>query len=211
MTPSMLDAFNDELTKIAMEKQALSFQANIGRPIVKAGIAAGQWAKRQAYLTAHAGREFLNNPGYQMKEGLKMTFQSPPTGPASAKKLSLVGRNPDGSVNALETGLRGLWVATTANDAINAVKKKDVYGQNAGRGERIGRFVAGTTTSLGTMKSLGMGWKGLLPGMALGAGASYLGGKAGKQVDKAVGKLRGKGPASAPPVVGNSQPATMER
>lgn len=206
MNTTMIKAFDNELTKIAMEKQALSFMANIGRPIIRSGYAFRDAMKRQAHLTAHAGREFLNNPGHQMQEGLKMTFQTPSTGPASARKLSLVGRNPDGSVNALETGLRGLWVATTANDAINAVKKNDVYGQNAGRGERIGRFVAGTTTSLGTMKSLGMGWKGLLPSMALGAGASYLGGKAGKAVDKTVAKFKKNGPSSAPAVVGHSQP-----
>lgn len=211
MNPATLEAFDDELTKIAMEKQALSFMANIGRPIIRSGAAFRNWAARQGHLTAHAGREFLNNPMYQMKEGLKMTFQTPSDGPASIKKLSLVGRKANGKIDPLETGLRGLWVATTATDAMNAVKKEDVYGKGSGRGERIGRFAAGTATSLGTMKSLGMGWKGLLPGMVLGAGASYLGGKAGKQVDKAVAKVRGHGPSNAPAVVGHSQPEMNTR
>lgn len=206
MTPRMLDAFNDELTKIAMEKQALSFMANIGRPIMRSAASLRGAVARQAHLTGHAGREFLNNPAHQIKEGLKMTFQNPDT-----KKLSLIGRNADGSVNALETGLRGLFVAGTATDAVNAIRKDDVYGQGAGRGERIGRFAAGTAASLGTMKSLGMGVKGLLPGMALGMGAGYLGGKAGKVVDKTVAKVKGKGPANAPAVVGHSQPEVMER
>lgn len=200
MNPNTLTAFDDEITKIA------GFMTNVGRPIAAGAGALKNWAAGQARMVGHASQQFVRAPVHQMGEGMKMTFQNP-----STKKLSLVGRNADGSVNKLETGLRGLWVASTAADATNAVKKEDVYGQNAGRGERIGRFAAGTAVSLGTMKSLGMGWKGLLPGMALGAGASYAGGKLGKQVDKAVKKFKKPPAQAAPAVVGNEQPLMTTR
>ena len=146
-----------------LEKISKSFVQNLGTKITRAGYRASRWAGKQPIETAAALKDHL--------QPVKMMQ-------ASWNKSKWMG-------------MKGLTVAGAGLEGASALPKQDPEGRNRGRGERLGKAVAGTASGLITMRH------GFIPALATGVAAGYAGGKIGKQFDRM--KKHAPGAVQAPP------------
>lgn len=180
-----LAAFNEEISKIAS-----TWYANAGRAV-------GRFAQRQAHSVT----------GYMPKGGLEaMRMGSHAMEGASPKALEAARKAEEMGLTSLPGIARAAWKdpAETARRAWGAqvhgtskldkaltvglpaaMLAGDVVSQDDGhKGERMGANIAGTAAGLLT------GGMPLAGGMIAGTAASYLGGKAGKGIDKLRGHVQ---------------------
>jgi hypothetical protein len=178
LSPRMLAAFSDELEQIALEKQA-GFLRDVG-----------------GLVKTQVGKTALNMRGWPRRFGNALAAAPKDT----LEAIKMHGRPVQAITNEWGKASRGMKALTLAGAGLGAqeaVAKQDPMGQNRGRGERMGNYLAGTTSSLITAS------KGFIPSVATGIGAAYLGGKIGKAFDK-----RKKPATEAPPTqVASAMPA----
>lgn len=189
MNRAMLEGFSDEMEKIALWPRPLArqvdprrYERNLEMKIRReakekvSGFMQNLGTRIMWSPTGRTMQAIAKNPIEATKRGLRSTFRDPATG----------------KVGFMRPGQRfsqGLLVAGTALGAASALKKDDPDQVGAGKGERIGRFLGGTTMGFAAAP-----FGGLAPGIVAGLGGEMVGGKVGKLVDRMRGYKAKKGP-----------------